>query len=179
VRLRATKPSSSSSSVASTTSSTAYNCTYPIWRVKNQSALNYTDIISSGKTYTDSLFVANSDALYWSKYNLKILNTTSGITWSRAITILKNATIFGNVSTGQVGLNSSDVIQGTVLNDGYYLSGLSALSTIPNLLANTILTPTYSSSGIFAANVFIKGIPTLVTVDDYLPFAKGVLASAK
>jgi len=31
-------------------------------------------------------------------------------------------------------------------------------------------TTTYPAEGIFAANVFIRGINTTVTVDDYLPF---------
>ena len=38
------------------------------------------------------------------------------------------------------------------------------------MIEDIFLTKTYNTNGIFAAKVFIKGIQTVVTVDDYLPF---------
>lgn len=56
-------------------------------------------------------------------------------------------------------------------NDNYFLAGMQALLNNEETIMKSIMTPTYNAtSGIFGAKVYIRGIPTLITVDDYLPF---------
>jgi hypothetical protein len=64
---------------------------------------------------------------------------------------------------------NKDIYQGYI-GDCYYLAALAAIGESSTRIKSAILTQTYNTAGIFAAKVFIKGIPTLVTVDDYLPF---------
>ena len=51
--------------------------------------------------------------------------------------------------------------------DDYFLSVLASLSD--SSLKNIITSSSYSSSGAFGANIYIKGILTQVIVDDLLP----------
>jgi len=41
---------------------------------------------------------------------------------------------------------------------------------IPNRILDTILTTTNNSAGIFAMQVYVKGIPQVIAIDDYIPF---------
>ena len=56
------------------------------------------------------------------------------------------------------------------LGDCYYLCSTSALAEWPARLKNVFLTQTYNAAGVFAVKVFIRGKPTVVVVDDFLPF---------
>ena len=38
-------------------------------------------------------------------------------------------------------------------------------------MKNIFLTDTYNAEGVFAVNLYIKGKPTIITVDDYIPFS--------
>ena len=42
-------------------------------------------------------------------------------------------------------------------------------------LAYNFLTKTYNAAGIFAVQLWVRGIPTVITVDDYAPFYNGGL----
>jgi hypothetical protein len=42
------------------------------------------------------------------------------------------------------------------------------LAEVPSRIENIIYTPSCNSAEVFAAQVYIKGIPKTVTVDDYL-----------
>jgi len=41
----------------------------------------------------------------------------------------------------------------------------------PGRLEKIILNTEYNSEGIFAFKFYIRGLPTVVTIDDYLPFS--------
>ena len=56
------------------------------------------------------------------------------------------------------------------LSESYFLAPLAAIAVYDNLIRDLFISKTYNNAGIIAANVYIKGIPTLVTVDDYLPY---------
>jgi hypothetical protein len=153
--------------------------------LKNQSSLNLTSILASNKTYNDSSFNSSStDSLYFKNYNQGILqNVSSKFTWGRARSVLKNATMFGGAYpqfSNINGISPIDVKAGLYGDDSYFLAALTAVSMSSLVDINQIIaTQNYTSIGIFAARVMIKGIPTLVTVDDYLPFNKTTLAFAQ
>ncbi|MFS8160123.1 MAG: C2 family cysteine protease [Candidatus Roizmanbacteria bacterium] len=56
------------------------------------------------------------------------------------------------------------------MGDCYFLDSCSEIANSSARIEDIFLTKTYNSNGIFAAKVYIKGIETIVTVDDYLPF---------
>lgn len=93
----------------------------------------------------------------------------SYIDWSRA-----NATIPGGVSLFGSGASYNNIHQGQ-LGDCYYLSSCSAVAEDPNRIKKIFLTQTYNSAGIFAVTVYVRGKPTQVVIDDYLPFVNSHL----
>lgn len=69
----------------------------------------------------------------------------------------------------------NDIEQGA-LGDCYFLSALSAIGEWPSRLNKLFLTNTTNSAGVFATQIYIRGIPNTVVIDDYLPFSsKGKL----
>jgi hypothetical protein len=62
-----------------------------------------------------------------------------------------------------------DIDQGS-LGDCYYLSACAGVGEMTSRMTSVFLTSTVNSAGIFAARVYIKGIPTVVVVDDKLPY---------
>jgi Calpain family cysteine protease len=66
-----------------------------------------------------------------------------------------------------------DNVNQMMLGDCYYLEGLSEIARTSVDIKDVFILDTYNSSiGIFAANVFIRGIPKQITVDDYFGFYK-------
>lgn len=59
------KGSSSSSKNTIPPLSISNYCEFPIWRLKNQTDLNVTGIVSGGMNYTDPWFPPTSEALYF------------------------------------------------------------------------------------------------------------------
>jgi Calpain family cysteine protease len=65
-----------------------------------------------------------------------------------------------------------DVNETMTLNydDNYFLAGMQSLLNNDKTIRKNIMTQTYNATaGIFGAKVYIRGIPTIITVDDYLP----------
>lgn len=142
-----------------------HTCTFAIDRINAQSNFNYNATIAAGKPWTDPLF-GNSSALLWHDYNdHNIDGYLSGITWARANARIPNATLFGSA-----GAPNRDNIHQGALGDCYYLSSVAADAEWAQRVKNVFLTQSYNSAGIFALNVYIRGKPTLLVIDDFLPF---------
>lgn len=62
-----------------------------------------------------------------------------------------------------------DIDQG-MLGDCYFLSAISALGMMNDRLNYTIETDSINGGGVFAMRIYVKGVPTVVAVDDYIPF---------
>lgn len=82
--------------------------------------------------------------------------------FKRAYSQLPGAMIYGSNMIGEIN-------QGQ-LGDCYFLAGLSAIGEWKQRLAGAILTNTTNPGGVFAVRVYIGGVPTVVTVDDQLPY---------
>lgn len=73
---------------------------------------------------------------------------------------------------------AEDGIQQGYLGDCYYISALSAYAEHPRRMKALILTDTLNQGGVFATQMYIKGQPFNVVVDDYIPFYDGKPAFA-
>jgi calpain-15 len=109
--------------------------------------------------------------MYWADpgYSSGSLTAYYSSTWKRAFTTFSNAQIEGTTNL------MNDIDQGAI-GDCYFLSALSAIGEWPSRLSSLFLTNTTNKAGVFAATVYIKGIPNTVVIDDFLPFtSKGQL----
>jgi hypothetical protein len=140
-----------------------HTCSQAITRVNSQANFDYNATIKAGTKWVDPQF-GNSDAIYWNDFNqAQVSGYISNINWARANTRFTNPTLFGNAIT------TNNIHQGA-LGDCYYLCSISALAEWPARLKNVFLTQTYNSAGIFAVKVYIRGKPTTIVIDDFLPF---------
>lgn len=62
-----------------------------------------------------------------------------------------------------------DITQGPI-GDCYFLAGSSAVAEIDERFIKNFVNPDNNQAGIFAFNVWVRGIPTVVAVDDNLPY---------
>jgi hypothetical protein len=68
------------------------------------------------------------------------------------------------------GDNYDDIKQGGE-GDCYFLSACASVAEIPARFEQAILTDTINAGGIFAANIYVRGVPFTYYVDDYTPFS--------
>jgi hypothetical protein len=120
----------------------------PLQRVLGESLYNLSTILNSS-SYTDNSF-PTADALYWSSYSYDILKNTK-VTWKRAKDNNKNS-VFGLGAACY-----KDVLEGTSIDNNYFIAGLAAVAVYPNYLKSIVNTPDYTSSGVFSVNFFLKG----------------------
>ena len=83
------------------------------------------------------------------------------LTWIRATDLMKSAHLVSN------GVDPNDIKQGD-LGDCYFLSSLSILAEYPERVERMFALKEIEY-GIFAANLYLDGIPTTVIVDDFIP----------
>ena len=62
-----------------------------------------------------------------------------------------------------------DVVQG-YLGSCYLLSGYSAVAENDDRFSNMIVNEQLNNAGLYAFNVYIRGIPKVVVVDDNVPY---------
>ena len=80
-----------------------------------------------------------------------------------------NPTLFGT------SISPYDIIQGQI-SDCYWITACSAAGDdIPSRVKGLFVNSAYSSEGLFAINLYIRGKRRVVTIDDYLPFVNGNL----
>ena len=84
--------------------------------------------------------------------------------WKRARDIVANASTFGK------NVDPNGIVQGD-LGDCYFLAACSAIAERDERIKNIFVPEvwSYPKEGIYAFKVFIRGEPTVVTIDDYLP----------
>lgn len=144
--------------------SVSHSCSYSISRWKNNIVDDYVSIIGSGVKYTDANF-PTSDAITWSDYTTNTLTSfVTSISYKIIINRVPSATLFGTN-----GPSTSDIVQGN-LGDCYYLAACSATAENSLRISNSFIQSSYPSEGIFAIKVYVRGILTTLTIDDYIPF---------
>lgn len=76
----------------------------------------------------------------------------------------RNASLWGTRD------HSSDVNEGTsALSDGYFLAAIHAASENDETFKKVFAVKQTNIAGIYAFNVYVRGVPTIVTVDDKVP----------
>ena len=78
---------------------------------------------------------------------------------------MPNATLFGK------GVSPFGVFQGLGL-DCNYMSSIIATAVDPSRITSLFPIQSYNDQGVIAVNVFVRGKPTTIVVDDYLPYDK-------
>ena len=63
-----------------------------------------------------------------------------------------------------------DSAQSKYLGDRYFIAGISAMAEYSERLKKAFVIQEMNKSGILAFNMWVKGIPVVVTIDDILPF---------
>jgi calpain-15 len=66
------------------------------------------------------------------------------------------------------------------IDNCYFITAISSLASLPNLLEDVFITKEINDAGIYAMRFFLNGQPRIVVVDDYLPVRlDGVMAFAR
>lgn len=82
--------------------------------------------------------------------------------WNRLSSINKNATLFGDNGFDH------DIDQGD-LGNCYFLGGIASVAEVEDRIKNVFINEKTNNAGIYGFNVYIRGIPTIVTVDEQVP----------
>lgn len=145
-----------------------YSCTTSIDRWKAGPA-NYEAIIASGAEWNDTQFPMDSTAYSW--FNLTGANyTRASLISARSNTFLRlkdkypTNTLFGTSNS------RDDIVQGG-LGDCYFLAAISAYAENDSRFQQNFVNKNQSGAGIWALNVWIRGVPSVVTIDDRIPGA--------
>ena len=145
--------------------SETHSCNFSIDRVK-KGAADYKGIIGGGSSYQDPDFGPEASSIFWEDRNRGYLyGHVSDISWDRAKNIVADAVTFG------AKIEPWDIFQGAI-GDCYFLAAGSAIAEHDDRIKGVFVPEVYSypEEGIYAFNVYVKGIPTTVSVDDYLPY---------
>lgn len=143
-----------------------YRCTTAITRWKN-SKDDYRKIIKANKAnWRDTGFPSGSkEALYWTSFQDKssTLENMPAPKWARISSVFPSYKLFG-----QGGLQH-DVAQGSI-GDCYFLSAISSATEESEQFQKNFVIKNVNRPGIYAFNVYVRGLPSIVTIDDNLPF---------
>ncbi|CDW79117.1 calpain family cysteine protease containing protein [Stylonychia lemnae] len=139
-------------------------CTSAIERSK--AALpDYKKIVTSNANFwNDTNFPADGSSIQWTgtKFTSNGLGSFVANKWERLNNLCPECTLYGSANY----LN--DIKQGA-LGDCYYLAGISAIAEINSRFVKIFVNPEINWAGLYAFNVYIKGIPQVVVVDDSIP----------
>ncbi|CDW75517.1 calpain family cysteine protease containing protein [Stylonychia lemnae] len=142
------------------------SCTSNIKRLNQEltNPTNYQSIAkNSDKFWNDTSFPADSTSIQWSgSYTQNRIPQYLNTKWSRLNNLCDNCTMYGTSDY----LNDIDQ---NALADCYYLAGIAALAEVNSRFEKVFVNPEVNWAGIYAFNVFIRGIPHVIVVDDAVP----------
>lgn len=129
-------------------------------------------VVGSGNRFEDSYFFpASKSMIVWDNYR-----KSGAASLSAALLKLDGfysplekdpkATLWGKE------VSTEHIIQGSI-GDCYMISVLSSIAEYPDRVKKMFKTQSLNKEGIIAMEVFIKGRPEVVTIDDRLPYGTG------
>ncbi|CDW71552.1 calpain family cysteine protease containing protein [Stylonychia lemnae] len=125
---------------------------------------NYKDILNKGEEWTDASFPPESSSIRWpDKSDNDMLSAASVATWKRLQKLYPFGTMFGTEGCDH------DIAQGSV-GDCYYLAGVGSISQNSTNIEKIFINPERNNAGLFAVNVWVRGIPSVIVVDDWFPY---------
>ena len=115
-------------------------------------------VLLSNKPYEDKDFPHDHRAIHPDE-------RSPDIKWARARQIVPHASTFGAKN------EPWDIAQGD-LGDCYFLAACSSIAERDERIKKIFVPEvwSYPEEGIYAFQVFVRGKPTVVTIDDYLPY---------
>jgi len=134
------------------------HCSAAIDHFKKATPADYKSVLASNKPFEDKDFPHDHRSIHPEE-------KSDDIKWERARKLLPHASTFGSKN------KPWDITQGAI-GDCYFMAAVGALAEIDPERIKKIFVPevwSYPQEGIFAAQVFVRGKPTVVTIDDYLP----------
>lgn len=149
--------------------SVGQNCTLAIDRIK-LAPPDYKTIIRNQTVFTDSTFAKNN-MVYWADNvppdgGYAIRATYAKISsFERLFTRQPLSTMWGSN-----GINNFDTAQSQFLGDCYFISGILSISRYPSRVKNIFVIQEVNPSGLICFNIFIRGIPRILCIDDIIPW---------
>ncbi|CDW86248.1 calpain family cysteine protease containing protein [Stylonychia lemnae] len=130
---------------------------------------DYKDILNKGQEWSDPSFPPDNSSLRWrGKTNNELASYEPITVWKRIQKLIPQGTVFGTEGS------KLDIAQGSIGNC-YYLAGVGAVSDNQMAFEPIFINKDRNNAGLYAINVWVRGIPTVMVVDDYMP----ILTSAK
>jgi len=129
--------------------------------------INVSYYLSRSSKFTDPDFGHDRESLYWAGYNddTTPASHASYVVWKRlSDSGLSGISMFGNEDV----IAPHDIDQGS-LGDCYYLSAAGAMAEYEDRFKSLFVVDELNSKGIYAFNVFVKGVPTELAIDDWIP----------
>ena len=150
-------------------SGVAHTCQFAINRINNEKNTDYKKIIDVGNAFTDVDFPANSEMIRWSDYP----GRTSMSSYATASKYLRIPTKVNQPALFTSKVDSFDIVQGQDA-DCYWITATSDVAHT-NRMRDVFLTQNFNKAGIQAVKLYVRGLPTIVVVDDYVPYYNGNL----
>ncbi|CDW79186.1 calpain family cysteine protease containing protein [Stylonychia lemnae] len=142
------------------------SCQAAITRVNKGLSKNFKDLVTKSSTYqNDTSFPSDYSSIASTTYTKNELSPFTKVKWGRLNTICPTCTMFGTQNY------INDISQG-YLGDCYFLAGISAVAENQTRLEKAFVNPSINWGGLYAFNVFIRGVPYVVDVDDAIPAGK-------
>ncbi|CDW90945.1 calpain family cysteine protease containing protein [Stylonychia lemnae] len=129
-----------------------------------QDLVDYKTIVQSSPDFwNDPMFPADSTSIQWSgEFSENQLTGRLNTNWQRLNNICPECTMYGKSDF----LNDIDQ---NGLGDCYFLAGISSLAEVNSRFEKIFVNPKVNWAGLYAFNVYIRGIPQVIVVDDAVP----------
>ncbi|CDW81319.1 calpain family cysteine protease containing protein [Stylonychia lemnae] len=141
-----------------------FSCTTAIDRI-NSALPDYKSIVSTSSDFwNDNKFPADATSIQWTgtRYTENLLTGFINNKWERLNNFCPTCTLFGTSDF------LGDIDQGG-LGDCYLLAGVSAVGELNSRFEKAFVNPEINWAGLYAFNVYIRGIPHVLVVDDAIP----------
>ncbi|CDW88987.1 calpain family cysteine protease containing protein [Stylonychia lemnae] len=152
------------------TNERGYTCTTAIDNIQKWNQPNLKGIIENFSIYwNDTDFKPNPESIAWRNTNFTKgkVDMYADYPWRKLSDICENCTLFGSSDKENVG----DTVQG-FLGDCYFVAPLAAVAADEERFKRIFVNQHVNNAGIYAFNVYIRGIPKIVVIDDYVPYAR-------
>ena len=150
--------------------SQTHSCSYNIDRIQ-AGPPDYQAILMGGKKFVDTTFPRNNEAIYWSdrrpdNAQQSLIEASKKVQfWQRLSERYPQ-----NMMFGQGGLTIFDTAQSQSLGNCYFIAGMIAFAEEEKRFREMFVIQEINEIGIYAFNMYIRGKPTIVVIDDYIPF---------
>lgn len=159
--------------VGGTPAAVVASCSASITRLKagNGAPATWATIASGTSAWTDPSFTTTNYLFWAAPYSSGVGAAISPApTYSRVSGTLGAVMYPPKVKGAPPVKFGNDILLGSTMVNSGFIAGVSAVANNTKTLTHVFRTKTLSAGGIIVAVVFVKGIPTVVAVDNFLPY---------